>query len=828
MTGVEIAVVFSVDSGVSLCCTLSVILTSFSGEINLDSLNSTFSSGFGWWDSTTSSLETSCDLVDSNLESIHSTFDSVEVTWKLDDSVDFTFDSVDLRFASVNSTFDSVDSTCESINSIFDFSNSISDSANSTFESINSISDWSNSTSDPVNSTFDVIPSETVNSMLNFLDSTPCKSIETSCDSVDSTLCNSIECFRDSVEISLFETDFRWGDSVEIVSPEFSSDWEELLDSLSSTFSVTSSESFEKSFEIDSDSMDLVESTLLESNSVSSTTFERPEILAEYSLWASEFVEISSDADKSTSGSIKTSWGLFDTDGFLSDSINFGILDLAKSISSDEIWLDFLLLSNSTIWAFNSASSLRDSDSVKFLGFPNSSPGLSKVSDNGLNSTCCSSESERSVFESGEEAFFDLAIADLTAFPVPAPIAAAPNAGKTTTDAAAAPRAKAEVFRAFLVHCLALSDLLGPASSDSVSVCILYVLWETFLSETETDSNSVSSKRFWADKISLFEPDFVGIGIWDSVDESFSWLVAETFDVRSTLDRICWLLSTKSECRNDVVVWRSNLFCCCSITWDVLVFFSLTSVSKFVSISRTFSIVGATEMMSSSLLSGLLLADCSSKSWTTLSFWLLLTKFVLATELVSAADLDDLSIRLSLLQDRTCSEKDWLEQLTDTSAAAEGTCVVMDCSTADFSMTGIVWTKYWFSSWAIGVFWRVLVTLFRLSISEFDDKFELDESCFCFAPSWMASSAAEFSIILPSCASCTAQSMEATAASTAAAGSDAWLMGWLSAWPADGPMSPSKGSDLVTVCWACSKPDKDRIRFKASKGLESRDCWNIR
>ncbi len=64
----------------------------------------------------------------------------------------------------------------------------------------------------------------------------------------------------------------------------------------------------------------------------------------------------------------------------------------------------------------------------------------------------------------------------------------------------------------------------------------------------------------------------------------------------------------------------------------------------------------------------------------------------------------------------------------------------------------------------------------------------------------MASSA-EFLIILPSCASCTAQSMEAAvAAASTAAGSDAWSMGWLSAGPVDGLMSPSKGSDLVTGC----------------------------
>ena len=41
------------------------------------------------------------------------------------------------------------------------------------------------------------------------------------------------------------------------------------------------------------------------------------------------------------------------------------------------------------------------------------------------------------------------------ALPVPATMAAPPNAGKTTTEAAAAPIAKAEAFKAFLVHCLA-------------------------------------------------------------------------------------------------------------------------------------------------------------------------------------------------------------------------------------------------------------------------------------------------------------------------------------------------------------------------------------
>ena len=57
------------------------------------------------------------------------------------------------------------------------------------------------------------------------------------------------------------------------------------------------------------------------------------------------------------------------------------------------------------------------------------------------------------------------AIAD-AALPVPAAIADAPNAGKTTTEAAAAPIAKADAFKAFLVHCLAFPGVFWPLSDD--------------------------------------------------------------------------------------------------------------------------------------------------------------------------------------------------------------------------------------------------------------------------------------------------------------------------------------------------------------------------
>ena len=73
---------------------------------------------------------------------------------------------------------------------------------------------------------------------------------------------------------------------------------------------------------------------------------------------------------------------------------------------------------------------------------------------------------------------------------MPTAMAPTPNAGKTTTEAAAAPIAKAEVFSALLVHCLAFAEFFSVSGLSSSTSC-----WENdwssslFWFETENDSN---------------------------------------------------------------------------------------------------------------------------------------------------------------------------------------------------------------------------------------------------------------------------------------------------------------------------------------------------